>query len=57
MISFENFGDLLKLDIGAFEPKATSIEVPTGDIEADMVEIKRYYAQYKGRNADQFTHE
>ncbi len=26
MISFENFGDLLALDIGAFEPKPTSIE-------------------------------
>ncbi|MGX5668399.1 DUF861 domain-containing protein [Rhizobium daejeonense] len=26
MISFENFGDLLSLDIGAFEPKPTSIE-------------------------------
>lgn len=25
MISFQNFGDLLKLDIGAFEPKPTSI--------------------------------
>jgi 1-acyl-sn-glycerol-3-phosphate acyltransferase len=27
---------------------------PTGDIEADMVEIKRFYAGIKGRNADQF---
>ena len=26
MISFENFGDLLKLDIGAFTTKPTSIE-------------------------------
>ncbi|MBN9055060.1 DUF861 domain-containing protein (plasmid) [Shinella sp. PSBB067] len=26
MISFENFGDLLGLDIGAFAPKPTSIE-------------------------------
>ncbi len=26
MISFENFGDLLTLDLGAFEPKPTSIE-------------------------------
>ena len=26
MISFENFGDLLKLDIGAFAAKPTSIE-------------------------------
>ena len=31
--------------------------VPTGDVEADMAEIKRYYAQYKGKNASQFTHE
>jgi 1-acyl-sn-glycerol-3-phosphate acyltransferase len=30
---------------------------PTGDVEADMVEIKRYYAQFKGKNSDQFTHE
>jgi hypothetical protein len=30
---------------------------PTGDIDADMAEIKRYYAQYKGKNSDQFTHE
>jgi 1-acyl-sn-glycerol-3-phosphate acyltransferase len=27
---------------------------PSGDIEADMVEIKRFYAGIKGRNADQF---
>ncbi len=27
---------------------------PTGDIEADMVEIKRFYAGVRGRNADQF---
>ncbi|MCJ7995624.1 DUF861 domain-containing protein [Rhizobium cremeum] len=26
MISFENFGDLLNLDIGTFSPKPTSIE-------------------------------
>jgi 1-acyl-sn-glycerol-3-phosphate acyltransferase len=31
--------------------------VPTGDVDADMAEIKRYYAQFKGRNSDQFTHE
>lgn len=30
---------------------------PTGDVDADMAEIKRYYAQYKGKNSDQFTHE
>ena len=30
---------------------------PTGDVEADMTEIKRYYAQYQGKNASQFTHE
>ncbi len=30
---------------------------PTGDVETDMAEIKRYYAQYKGKNASQFTHE
>ena len=30
---------------------------PTGNVEADMAEIKRYYAQYKGKNSDQFTHE
>jgi len=27
---------------------------PTGDIEADMVRIKAFYAQFKGKNADQF---
>jgi len=29
--------------------------VPTGDVEADMTEIKRFYAGIRGRNADQFT--
>jgi 1-acyl-sn-glycerol-3-phosphate acyltransferase len=28
--------------------------VPTGDIDADMAEIKRFYAGVQGRNADQF---
>jgi 1-acyl-sn-glycerol-3-phosphate acyltransferase len=28
--------------------------VPTGDIDADMPEIKRFYAGVQGRNADQF---
>jgi 1-acyl-sn-glycerol-3-phosphate acyltransferase len=28
--------------------------VPTGDIEADMKTVKDYYAQFKGKNADQF---
>jgi 1-acyl-sn-glycerol-3-phosphate acyltransferase len=28
--------------------------VPTGDVEADMAEIKRFYAGVRGRNADQF---
>lgn len=27
---------------------------PSGDVEADMLEIKRFYAGVKGRNADQF---
>ncbi len=27
---------------------------PTGNVEADMAEIKRFYAGIKGRNADQF---
>ncbi len=27
---------------------------PTGDVEADMVVIKGFYAQFKGRNSDQF---
>ena len=30
---------------------------PTGDIEADMLQIKAYYAQYKGKNWQQFTTE
>ncbi len=29
--------------------------VPTGDVEADMTEIKRFYAGIRGRNADRFT--
>jgi 1-acyl-sn-glycerol-3-phosphate acyltransferase len=28
--------------------------VPSGDIDADMAEIKRFYAQVQGRRADQF---
>lgn len=27
---------------------------PTGDIEADMLAIKAFYAPFKGKNADQF---
>ena len=27
---------------------------PTGDVDADMAEIKRFYAGVRGRNADQF---
>ncbi len=27
---------------------------PTGDIDADMQVIKQFYAQFKGRNSDQF---
>lgn len=30
---------------------------PTGDVEADMREIKAYYAQFKGKNWRQFDHE
>jgi 1-acyl-sn-glycerol-3-phosphate acyltransferase len=30
---------------------------PTGDIDADMVEIKRFYAGVKGRNVSQFATE
>ena len=30
---------------------------PTGDIEADMVKIKAFYAQFKGKNWAQFDHE
>jgi 1-acyl-sn-glycerol-3-phosphate acyltransferase len=29
--------------------------VPTGDVEKDMLEIKQFYAGFKGRNADQFS--
>lgn len=28
--------------------------VPTGDVEADMIEIKRYYMQFEGRNKSNF---
>jgi len=31
--------------------------MPTGDIEADMVKIKAFYAPFKGKNASQFTAE
>jgi hypothetical protein len=27
---------------------------PSGDIDKDMVEIKAFYAQFKGKNAHQF---
>ena len=30
---------------------------PTGDVERDMDEVKRFYAGIKGRNADQFDAE
>lgn len=30
---------------------------PTGDVDADMTEIKRFYATVKGRNASQFEAE
>ncbi|OYU27652.1 glycerol acyltransferase [Paucibacter aquatile] len=33
------------------------IFVPSGDIEADMVKIKAFYAQFKGKNASQFDHQ
>jgi hypothetical protein len=29
--------------------------VPSGDIEADMVQIKAFYAPFKGKNAAQFA--
>ncbi len=32
------------------------IFTPTGDLEADMAQIKRFYAGIQGRNADQFEH-
>ncbi|MBL8246691.1 MAG: hypothetical protein JNL89_21005, partial [Rhodanobacteraceae bacterium] len=30
---------------------------PTGDVDADMAAIKRFYATIKGRNATQFVAE
>jgi 1-acyl-sn-glycerol-3-phosphate acyltransferase len=30
---------------------------PTGDLEVDMREIKQFYAQFKGKNWQQFSHE
>jgi hypothetical protein len=30
---------------------------PTGDIEADMIKIKAFYAPFKGKNWSQFDHE
>jgi len=29
--------------------------IPTGNVEADMAEIKRFYAPFKGRNAAEFS--
>lgn len=29
--------------------------VPSGDVDKDMVEIKRFYAGFRGRNEDQFS--
>ena len=29
------------------------IFIPTGDVDADMAEIKRFYAPIKGRRSDQ----
>ena len=31
--------------------------VPTGDVDADMAEIKRFYAPIKGKRADSFAAE
>jgi 1-acyl-sn-glycerol-3-phosphate acyltransferase len=31
--------------------------LPTGDIEADMLKIKAFYAPFKGKNASQFDAE
>ena len=36
--------------VGGLGPEFT----PSGDVERDMVEIKRFYAGVQGRNADQF---
>ena len=30
---------------------------PSGDVEADMLQIKAWYGQFKGKNWQQFTHE
>ena len=30
---------------------------PSGDVEADMAQIKAWYGQFKGKNWQQFTHE
>ena len=40
-----------------YERKVTGLGpvfYPTGDIEADMVKIKAFYAPFKGKNPDQF---
>ena len=40
-----------------YERKVTGLGpvfVPTGDIDADMLRIKAYYAPFKGKNAGQF---
>jgi hypothetical protein len=29
--------------------------MPTGDLEADMTQIKAFYAPFKGKNPDQFV--
>lgn len=42
------------LDYGHKVGGLGSVFQPTGDLDADMTEIKKFYAPFKGRNADQF---
>ena len=45
---------LAYMDYGRKRSGLGPIFKPTGDVEADMAEIKRFYAPIKGRRADQF---
>ncbi len=45
---------LAYMDYGCKRSGLGPIFKPTGDVEADMAEIKRFYAPIKGRRADQF---
>ncbi len=46
---------LIGIDYGTKTIRAGKVIVPSGEIEKDMVEIKRYFQDFKGRNPENFT--